>query len=130
MTKERRLAIQMWEEIAHRDPDSVNLYKEDFCREYDLDWENDCWFCQYVRQDYRMELPSREDISTRYNGCQKCPIYKYGRCTGDECGCEPKSKESVFTQAMHAIEADERQEAAETIARLLKGEKPWVTGEE
>jgi len=130
MTKERRLAIQMWEEIAQRDPDSVNLYKKDFCCKHDLDWKNDCWFCQYVRQDYREDLPSREDISTKYNGCQKCPIYKYGRCTGDKCGCASMFKTNLFIQVIHAIEADERREAAEIIVRLLKGEKPWVTGEE
>lgn len=130
MTKERKLAIQMWEEIAQQHPDSVYEYKDSFCKEHDLDWQNDCWLCQYVRQDYRADLPSREGFLTGYNRCQKCPIYKYNRCTGDECGCEPKSKESVFMQARFAVDPSDRQEAAKTIARLLKGEKLWVIGEE
>lgn len=120
----------MWEEISQQQPDNINGYKTDFCIKHDLDWKCLCWFCQYVRQDYRSDLPSREDISIKYNGCQKCPIYKYGRCTGDECGCEPRFKASVFTQALHASEDADRREAAEIIVRLLKGEKLWVTGEE
>lgn len=31
MTKERKLAIQMWEEIAQQQPDNINRYKTDFC---------------------------------------------------------------------------------------------------
>lgn len=130
MTRERRLAIQMWEEISQQQSDSIATYKADFCREHGLDWKNSCWFCQYVRQDYRKELPSRRYIPCGYNRCQECPIYKYGHCTGDECGCEPDYKTSVFRQAIQACKVAYRQEAAEIIVRLLKGEKLWVTGEE
>lgn len=126
MTKERRLAIQMWEEIAEQQPSSISEYKEGFCKEHSLDWENECWFCQYVRQDRRYKLPSRSNMSSRINGRQKCPIYRYNGCMEDACGCAF----GIYEQAIQAIEVAERREAAEIIVRLLKGEKLWVTGEE
>lgn len=124
MTKERRLAIQMWEEILQKQPRYIVVYKDGFCGEHALNWQHSCWFCQYVRKDYR-DLPSREDILYEHNGCQKCPIYKYNKCIGDECGCN----RGLFKQAAYFADNTRRQEAIKLIIRLLKGEKLWATGE-
>lgn len=60
MTKERKLAIKMWEEIKERIPkwqktsykvpisERVIHYKRDFCVKYDLPWSVNCWFCTYI----------------------------------------------------------------------------------
>lgn len=64
MTKERKLAIQMWEEVKKQLPGwhygivaALKTLKANFCRQNGLDWKYDCWFCQYFR----------------YN-CFKCPL--------------------------------------------------------
>lgn len=122
MTKERRLAIEMWEQIAEHleEPGfDVHAFKDRFCREHNLHWEFQCWFCQYARKEYRANLPSRQTVNVR-NGCQQCPIYKYEKCEGDVCGC------NTWTDTLYArVESNhasmkERIEAAKTIARLLK----------
>ena len=67
MTKERRLAIRMWEEVKEQlhewykehPYDIVHFlcyFKSDFCRQNELTWLNDCWFCQYIC------------------ACDKCPL--------------------------------------------------------
>jgi hypothetical protein len=67
MTKERKLAIEMWTNIRGmlsasdgRLPEDLVSYKDMFCREHSLKWENSCWFCQYI--DY----------------CNKCPLTSCG----------------------------------------------------
>ena len=51
MTKERRLAIQMWEEIVAKcksgEHFNVTRFKEAFCKEHNLTWVNNCYFCQH-----------------------------------------------------------------------------------
>ena len=59
MTKERKLAIQMWEEVKERLPiwqktcysisEQIIRYKRDFCIKYDLPWIANCWFCAYIK---------------------------------------------------------------------------------
>ena len=55
MTRERKLAIQMWQEIVEKCKVSAdgdfNLveFKKDFCKERNLHWINNCYFCQYCR---------------------------------------------------------------------------------
>lgn len=60
MTRQRKLAIQMWEEIALalEIKGSINMadYKARFCEEEGVDWGGDCYMCHYI--------PS----------CSKCPI--------------------------------------------------------
>ncbi len=64
MTKERKLAIQMWNEIKKlisknelSDFCSISDFKLKFCKEHNLGWTSNCWFCQYV-------------------GCTRCPLLK------------------------------------------------------
>lgn len=55
MTRERKLAVQMWREIAEhiRNGNIVNFgevvdYKACFCKDYVIDWGVwDCWLCKY-----------------------------------------------------------------------------------
>lgn len=65
MTKQRRLAIQMWQEIVNkcRSGEDFNLvdYKTDFCKKHDLKWLANCYFCNY------------------FDTCSKCPL-------DDKCG--------------------------------------------
>lgn len=67
MTKERKLAIEMWTQIRnsivssqqYMDVEDIRDYKRLFCKDHDLKWELSCWFCQYIRD------------------CIKCPL---GNC--------------------------------------------------
>ena len=51
MTKERKLAIQMWQEIVDkcRSGEQFNVvnFKKSFCKKHRLNWYNNCYFCQY-----------------------------------------------------------------------------------
>ena len=62
MTKERRLAIEMWQEIVDKckagEKFNVINFKDEFCKEHNLVWVNSCYFCQYYP-------------------CSKCPLYNY-----------------------------------------------------
>ena len=70
MTKERRLAIEMWEDIKAKlpkwwkkcDRSSISAhivqYKNDFCVKHDLPWIANCWFCAYIR--YCKDCPLRD----------------------------------------------------------------------
>ncbi|MBD5413987.1 MAG: hypothetical protein HDR52_06175 [Treponema sp.] len=53
MTKERRLAVLMWREIAERlneGMDSLLIwsFKKEFCKSFNIHWTNDCYFCNYM----------------------------------------------------------------------------------
>ena len=50
MTKERKLAIEMWQEIVDKCKAGDKLFnlvifKMLFCKKHNLDWVNDCYFC-------------------------------------------------------------------------------------
>lgn len=128
MTKERKLAIEMWEFVLAR-LGVRNAYhlKQIFAAGYpEIDWQNDCWFCQYCRRDYRKEHPGREGLDHERNNCELCPIFKYEQAHGnypleeDACGCD----EAAWHEAPLYARAEEGdKEAARIILRLLKGEK-------
>lgn len=129
MTKERRIAIKMWEFVVeHLHEDDVYDLKESFTEIHpEVAWQNDCWFCEYCRRDRRSFHPGREHIDMHANNCHLCPLYQYeiehGNYTTSEdaCGCENSSWHSypLFAKVQHLKD----QEAAEKILRLLKGEK-------
>lgn len=63
MTKERRLAIQMWKDIRdmliHNNvvtSGNIVEYKQTFCVSHGLHWMNNCWFCQYIPLCYKCPL--------------------------------------------------------------------------
>lgn len=83
MTKERRLAIQMWEQIKAelaRDP-KVNIVglKINFCSEHGLVWFCNCWLCQYIPHcedcplsgclNYVRAVDERKPLEIRLNAC-------------------------------------------------------------
>lgn len=64
MTRERKLAIKMWEEIANvlEIKYSINMadYVARFCEEEGVDWGGDWYMCHYM------------------TSCSKCPIKAKG----------------------------------------------------
>lgn len=130
MTKERRLAIEMWEQIVEaleqgkHNPclaiPKVDVIKAGFCEEHQLDWKLDCWFCQYARKDWRYDMPTRENIPKGWNGCQQCPLYKEHKdiLDYDECGCT-NDKETLWIKVFRDGDVD----AAKRILELLRGSK-------
>lgn len=85
MTKERKLAIEMWKGIRERiktsswiDYSSIFDYKLLFCKSHNLNWKDQCWFCQYIRRHYPFCS----------FGFVKCPI---ANKSGGFCGCGGKS---------------------------------------
>ena len=129
MTRERRLAIKMWEQIVRALENGehnpryakpiVSVIKDGFCEEHQLNWKCDCWFCQYVRKDWRY-MPTREDIPKPVNGCQRCPLYKEQKdiLDYDECGCT-NDKETLWIKVYRDGDVD----AAKRILALLRGNK-------
>ena len=126
MTKERRLAIEIWEQIVRELENEnrkaelfvvVNNVKRVYCLSNNLNWKHNCWFCQYVRRDYR-PMKSREDISKWSNGCQKCPLYKEKADILDDgdCGCTTREN-TLWKQVVD----DGDVSAAKRIVELLKG---------
>jgi len=121
MTKERRLAIQMWEEIsAHMknakridllSPDYICKLIRGFVREHQLDWLCDSWFCQYAR--YRDGIHGI--------GCQRCPISDRRRDTMD--GYTSGCSHNVYYKVLYGKTLKIRREACDEIVRVLKGEK-------
>lgn len=112
MTRERRLAIQMWEEIADKVESLPNVLdngkdhfilvqnmKHDFCEKHGLNWCNRCWFCQYIRD------------------CRKCPISE--TYSGYSHGCTTDSLYGIVTARLGFY--DQRAKAARGIAKALQG---------
>ena len=99
MTKERKLAIQMWKNIRRyikrgrlRRRDSLRDYKYNFCEKKKLHWEHDCWFCNYIER------------------CSRCPLK---RCIAG----------STYAIAAWDIEnIVQRVKACDKIIAALKGE--------
>ena len=63
MTKERKLAIQMWQEIKNEIANNPNFsnrdivnYKNEFCAKHNLFWGDGCWFCQYIPNCWQCPL--------------------------------------------------------------------------
>ena len=130
MTRERRLAIKMWEQIVralengkhspyYARPIVVEI-KEDFCKKHHLMWKSNCWFCQYVRKDWRPNIPSRINIPDDVNGCQCCPLYKEQKdiLNYDDGGCTIYKK-TLWKQVV----VDGNVDAARRILELLRGSK-------
>ena len=130
MTKERRLAIKMWQEIVDMleiENINVNEMKKDFCRNNNIRWENSCWFCQYVRKDHRSNLKSRCNIDYSTNGCEDCPLYKefasrHAIPEDDFCGCAIEY-DTLFAQVFEPSSRTKKLNSAKIILELLKGDK-------
>lgn len=122
MTKERKLAIQMWRmirEIVRRRKNPlgiVELYeiKRDFCKKHDIKWWHHCWFCQYVRHND----PEGDE------GCQHCPIADKTDeevMAGRETGC----CHGIYRDVIYGETVALRVLACNKIIQALQGKDPY-----
>lgn len=109
MTKERKLAIEMWESvkayIIDADKkgelydveihDAVVMIKGDFCEKHGLQWAADCWFCQYI------------------SDCEQCPLGMCGHATED---CE-----DYYIVIDDFTTTEQKIKACDNIINALKG---------
>ena len=119
MTRERRLAIQMWEEIKYAiikaehtkdvDWEFVSRIKHAFCAEHNISWLHGCWFCKYVR--YNDNLHGE--------GCQRCPLSDGSEeaIIGVETGC----RENAYHRVLKARQRKTKLKACDEIIRILNG---------
>lgn len=119
MTRERRLAIQMWEEIKYAiikaervkdiDGSAVRRMKSIFCFNHNLRWFENCWLCHYVR--YHDELHGE--------GCQRCPLSDGHKeaIIGVESGCY----KNAYNRVIHAQTRNAKLKACDEIIRILNG---------
>lgn len=119
MTRERRLAIQMWKEIRAyiqniprlKDVDMwcVLDWKRTFCIEHELNWMYGCWLCQYVRYHDK----------EHGEGCQRCPLSDghKGAIMGYNTGC----CENAYDRVLHARQRKTKLKACDEIIRILNG---------
>ncbi len=119
MTKERRLAIQMWEEIRVHIRDAgrltdiahaISRLKYWFMTEHNLHWFHGCWFCQYVRYTDKIHG----------EGCQRCPLSdgSSDAIQGYVTGC----RNNAYDKVLHARMRKTKLEACDEIIATLKGE--------
>ena len=119
MTRERKLAIQMWKEIKKTIIDTKRLSDIDglaiarlkckFCIRHQLNWLHDCWLCQYVR--YKDKIHGE--------GCQRCPLSdgSADAILGTETGCI----HNAFEKVIHARKRETKIKACDEIIRILNG---------
>lgn len=98
MTKERRIAIGMWEYIrdqysSQRVDDGVDLedYVHNLKGEYlwehgDPHWAFRCWFCQYIGR--------RDKHRYDFSRCCKCPLKSCGARSAYEKLCNAETEET------------------------------------
>ena len=152
MTKERKIAIKIWEDIKQgilNDTLTRRMFSEnkaDIARKYGVSsyapdcirWDNDCWFCQYVRRDYKRFGDFWEGTGKAKGlgeeGCNLCPLAKahplYDPSDAEhDCGCMlPNSPYRIARNIFHTNE--ERAAACDLIIKALKGEPITIEAEE
>lgn len=125
MTKERKLAIELWEAMREKVSkgeitDALDMLraKRDWLEEHSIDWYCECWLCNYFRKaredGYDEEY---EDASTEYPGMtSKCPLNPQrpficdGQCAQYVIACKEK------------YPMEKRLVAVDNIIKALKGE--------
>lgn len=125
MTRERKAAIKQWQlfrDLIRQDP-TLPIAKP----LVHYKWNNNCWFCQYVRDN--------SDDSLRNNqGCECCPLNKWAVNKGlikseYDFGCD------FNIPTLYAIVCNPksylaaRLEACDLIIKALKGEHIWEKAE-
>ena len=146
MTKERKLAIKMWEDIKQRiltdtlprRTESFYLNKMLIAKEYGVSWDNSCgikwdnacWFCQYGRRDYKNVGDYWEGVGKGKGlgeeGCNLCPLAKahpqYDPSDAQhDCGCELFGSPFYIVCSRYRSK-EERAAACDLIIKALKGE--------
>ena len=147
MTKERKLAIKMWEDIKQRiltdtiprPNESFNLNKAIIAQEHgvsmdtscNIRWASNCWFCQYVRRDYNRFGDFWEGTGKGKGlgeeGCNFCPLAKahpqYDPSDAQrDCACILPGAPFNIICHIHSPK-EERAAACDIIIKALKGEK-------
>lgn len=116
MTKERRLAIEMWQYIRKKTSQicGPELYKAklDWIRAHNIAWYSECWFCHYFRQVADSEYYEGEHKSKSF----KCPLNckRQYPCDGH---CV---QYSIVYSSNKSLE--QRLAAVDNIIKALKGE--------
>jgi len=127
MTKERKIAIKIWEEIKafiQSSPQDVpsNSFlsiKRSITRRYGKYWSCDCWFCHYVRKLIRDDNGHPID-----EGCDKCPLHKLAHAAPGDCGCSPDLMQSPYARFINDYtDNGVKAEACDMIIKALKGEE-------
>lgn len=128
MTKERKLAIEMWQAMRElvskgQIADALNMLKakQMWLEAHGIDWYSECWFCNYFRKD--IEDGFSEDNEDCFDDEEeitsmtpKCPLNPYhpfrchGRCEQYTIACNEK------------YPMEQRLAAVDNIIKALKGE--------
>ena len=122
MTKERKLAVQMWRMIREivrrrkRPVSAIELFeiKGDFCKEHNIKWRHKCWFCQYVRNN----MPDYDE------GCQRCPLADKTDedvMEGQRTGCDY----GIYDEVLYGKTVEVRVAACNKIIQALLGKDPY-----
>lgn len=92
MTKERKIAIEMWEYIrdnydeydsyidtygnseGYEEEDPLLHLKHKFLNDKDIDWAMCCWFCEYIGHRHR-SLDTYRCKLCPLQGCESGPYY-------------------------------------------------------
>lgn len=118
MTRERRLAVKMWHDVADNirqgaieDFNGVMDFRNNFIHKHNLKWYNEDWFCEYMGMS---------------DGCSKCRLYI--RCGGN---CNDvkhnyyammdKKVDKYGLSLPYAEDKEEFADYADNIADLLEG---------
>ena len=150
MTKERKIAIEIWEDIKQRiltDTLPNNVFfiaKRDIAREHGvssntscgIEWDGDCWFCQYVRRGYNRfgDFWGGTGKGLGEEGCNFCPLAKahplYNPSDAQhDCGCFLHGSPYRIVSNRYHTKA-ERAAACDLIIKALKGEPITIEAEE
>lgn len=117
MTRERRLAVEMWEGILKKfegmsdeeygepdeDPVSVHWEKLQFAFKHKLNWTANCWLCNYISK------------------CRRCPLSDgFNNCVRQRIACITDVPYKIADDGNKSRQA--RIAACRTIISVLRGE--------
>lgn len=126
MTKERKLAIELWQAMREKvsngeisDAIDMQLAKKDWLEEHDIEWYSECWFCHYFRKEIEDDNDDyyAEDEELHKDGkTSKCPLNRYrpSKCLG--------SCVQYVIACKHKYPLGQRLTAIDNIIKALKGE--------
>lgn len=122
MTKERKIAIELWKAMREKvskgeitDGQDMSFAKRDWLEEHGIAWLHGCWFCHYFRKD----IDEYEDCCGAEGLTHKtpnCPLNRFrpsicdGRCEQFGITCNER------------YPMEQRLAAVDNIIKALKGE--------
>lgn len=123
MTKERKIAIEMWQAIREklsngelRQSFELTLRKYIWLESRNIHWHASCWFCHYLRQDSDFfKSPAHESRS------HKCPLnsQRPSKCEGhckqyriaDDCLCTREQRLAAVDNIIKALKGEYKEES-------------------